>query len=229
MSDGDQALIPEDPSNPYPLGRHLHHDPRNRDYPIRALLEASEPRQRPWWRRGIYNQGTESSCTAQAAAGVLETSPNRQAHRPSLPHYDETAERFDLYSEARRHDPWPGEDYAGASTDAPFKVLRARSHITEWRWCFGLADVLDTLNGRGPVAVGTLWYTRMFYPDADGHIEISGDVAGGHAYELLWNDAADRQVRAINSWGDWGQNGRFWLTHDQLDRLLGENGEAVAL
>lgn len=236
MSDGDKFVLRVPAGrDPYPMGRHIWHDPRNRNYPVRPLLRAwpyrqTVPRLRPWWRRGVYDQGLDPSCTAQAAAGVVVSSPNRMEHpaRPLLDRIDEDEERYELYRAAQYVDPWPGTDYAGSSTDAPFRVLRDRGIISEWRWCFGIEDVLDTLNVLGPVAIGTFWYDSMFYPDSSGHVQIAGSVAGGHAYEVLWNDESDKQVRCINSWGRvWGDNGRFWLTWDQLDRLLREQGEAV--
>lgn len=233
MSDGDLQVIPEDPENPYRLGRHLWHDPRNRNFPVQAFLRPEiRSRPQPWWRRGVYNQGSEGSCTAQAVAGVHSTSPFRMEapQREAMPSYDEFQERSELYREAQKHDPWPGENYSGSSTDAPFKVLRLRGHIKEWRWCFGLQDVLNTLDDWGPVAIGTNWYHDMFRPDRYGMVGLTGGLAGGHAYELLWNDVRDQLVRAINSWGrGWGQEGRFWLTYNQLGRLLGENGEAVTI
>ncbi len=226
-------MTPDPGDVPYPLGRNLYHDPRNRDYPIRELLpRETTPKRRPWWRRGVYDQGSESSCTAQAAAGVLESSPNRQVYRGHLPHYDEVPERFELYREAQRHDPWQGEEpqYKGSSTDAPFKVLRNRGQIAEWRWCFGIQDVIDTLNVFGPVALGTTWHHDMFRPDANGYVSLTGGVAGGHAYETVWYDLNEQRFRCVNSWDrSWGQSGRFWLRYEQVEALLADRGEAVTI
>lgn len=234
MSDGDIERLPV-PDGPYPLGRHVWHDPRNRGYPIRAKLPPKgdiTPRNRPWWRRGVYNQGGEGSCTAQAAAGVVETSPFRLSapQRGALPAYDDYDERSDLYREAQRHDPWPGEDYSGSSTDAPFKVLRMRGHIAEWRWCFGMDDIDDTLDAHGPVAVGVRWHEGDFQVDSQGFIRGLGAVVGGHAFDVIYRDWSDDRYRCVNSWDrQWGDNGRFWITRNELGDRIDDRGEAVTV
>lgn len=233
MADGDRQFLETPDVLPHPLGRHLHHDPQNREYPIRALLpRATTPRTQPWWARHNWDQGNEGSCTAQAASGVVATSPFRmtQPMRDALPAYDAFQERSELYREAQKHDPWPGESYEGSSTDAPFKVLRNRGQIREWRWVFGIQDLRDTLNAHGPVAIGSWWYADMFHPDDKGYVSVSGAKVGGHAYEIYWWDADDDRYGALNSWGrSWGRNGRFWITSDQMETLLLDQGEAVTV
>ena len=55
-------------------------------------------------------------------------------------------------------------------------------------------------------------------------------MRGGHAFEILGVDAHRRLVTAINSWGpEWGQDGRFTISWDDLERLLSEDGEAATL
>lgn len=211
------------------LGRVRYHDPNNRSYPMRALMgEAIVRRNVTWWRRGVFDQGNTSSCTAHAATGLLVTSPFRMstASRPHLPAYDTFEERVELYRKAQTVDPWPGESYEGSSTDAPFKILRERGHIREWRWCFGVNDVLDTLSAYGPVAVGTNWYRTMFQADPiTGRVTIEGSVAGGHAYQLIGISVRNKTVTAVNSWGEqFGVRGRFVLTWDQLGKLLEDDG-----
>lgn len=232
MSDGDQQLLPNPEGR---FGRHVWHDPRNREFPARGVLFAADAPllTKSWWRRGVYDQGHTSSCTAQAAAGLVETSPFRQAHRPTLPLYDSHEERYALYREAQKHDPWEGE-YEGSSTDAPFKVLRLRGHITAWRWAFGIDDVVRTLSHHGPVAVGTWWREGMMTPEGSGAwIEPSGANLGGHAYQLLGVTVRDGKavhVTGLNSWGgSWGRNGRFRMKVEHLAELLAAQGEAVTI
>lgn len=236
MSDGDLERLPQADGIPYPLGRHLWHDPRNREYPIREKLpRTTTPRTRPWWRRGIYNQGNIGRCTAEAAAGVASTSPFRMQapSRQALPSYDEPHERHGLYLAAQHVDPFdftpPGE---GSSTDAPFKVLRDRGHIKAWRWCFGMDDIDDTLNVWGPIAVGVRWHESDFDVDSRGYIEGKGAVVGGHAFEIVYYDADDDRYRGIQSWGTpWGDGGigRFWIARDDLGDRIEDRGEAVTV
>ena len=54
-----------------------------------------------------------------------------------------------------------------------------------------------------------------------------GDVTGGHAIAAVGVSVRGRTVTLLNSWGKyWGQNGRCWLTWDDLGALLDDAGEA---
>jgi hypothetical protein len=226
----DFEIIPTAPNLPYPLGRSIiHHDPKNRLF--RALTQPTRPartKNLPWWSRDVYNQ-IDSDCTANAAVGLMRTYPFYKATSAWFADYDTAEERVALYREAQKHDPWDGEGYDGTSTDAPFRVLRQRGLITGWQWLFGEGEVREWLMKYGPVSVGTNWYDGMFYPDADGRLAISGEVAGGHAYRVVyWSPQYG--YRIVNSWGrEWGQFGRAWVPTEVMARLLSELGEAVTL
>lgn len=226
------------------LGRSVvEHDPRSRDYPVAEVLprsararsaRASGPG--PWWRRGIFDQGSESSCTFQTQAGLLVTSRSRmQAHvRRHLSRLDSPAYRYEGYRLAQTFDPWPGAepDYYGTSTLAAFKAVQALGLVPEgweYRWIFGGAsEVCATLNTVGPVAIGVPWYESMDHPKPDGTVEVAGDVRGGHAVELLDDVPSERCVTGVNSWGPgYGIRGRFRIPYAALDRLLAEDGEAA--
>lgn len=179
-----------------------------------------------------------SSCTAQAAAGLLATSPNRtKLPRTNLTAYDTEAERHALYLDAQRVDPWEGGEYPGASPtyqgssgDAPLRLMRDRGQIAEWRWLFGVSEVQEHLRFKGPVSTGTEWRTGMDAPATDGTVQITGDVRGGHQYVLLYDDVADRRFLGLNSWGrHWGRSGRFWLAYGDYEALLAASGDAVVV
>jgi hypothetical protein len=227
VADGSSYILPDRTDGR--LGRHCHHDPQNRSFPIRALVGSPVLRTRVWSRFiPAFDQGYTSSCTAQAAAGLLSHPPFT---RPEFSLYDQEPEREELYRSAQMVDPYPDTPpQGGSSTDAPFRVLRDRGHIREWRWCFGVNDVLATLSGYGPVAVGTVWTEGMFEPDRNGIISDGGSVAGGHAYELLGIDTGNQTVIGMNSWGNhWAVEGTFRMTWEMLDRLLQRDGEAVTV
>ena len=234
MSDGDLLYIPERPENPKPLGRNVvWHDERNKDFPARTLPRlADAPVTRPWYTRVVYDQ-RGSSCTFQSAVGVLNTVPfSRSVSLDLRKRYDTEEERHAGYLKAQGFDPWPGGEpsYEGSSTDAPFKVLREEGVIREWRWIFGVPELQTHLRHRGPASAGTNWYESMFSPKADGTIEIAGDLAGGHAWRVIFDDMDDRRFLAVNSWGrTWGRNGRFWVPYGVMERLLGEQGEVATV
>lgn len=232
MSDGDLFFI-EDTTGGR-LGRTIvHHNPRNRAFPVRGMLFAADAplRTKIHRRVGVFDQGHESSCTMQAAVGVLRTSPFAgKLARSNRAAYDTPLERYEAYKRAQRLDPWPGESYDGSSTDAPYKLFRDERRIREWRWCFGLDDVLRALSHYGPVSIGTNWHAGMEQTDGAGYVHPTGAILGGHAYELVGISVDSKSVLAVNSWGTaWGVNGRMRLTWDELDQLLKASGDACTV
>jgi hypothetical protein len=216
----------------HPLGRIQHHDPLNRLPQHRALVSPPPRSPKPypvWYTRDVFDQGQESSCTAQAAVGLLRTSPHR-GDFVEYSDYDDPNERYNLYRTSQDYDPWEGNAYEGTSTDAPFKVLRERTTISSWKWLFGEAQVREWLTWFGPCAVGTVWLDGMFDPDERGYLRITGQEVGGHAYRIVQYSPTRRAYRLVNSWGrQWGENGRAWLREADLAGLLEAQGEAVVL
>jgi len=131
-----------------------------------------------------------------------------------------------VYRDAQVVDEWPGENYNGTSVRAGAKVLADRGHIGEYRWAWDLETVVRALLDVGPVVVGTNWYSGMFEPN-QGIIDISGTVAGGHAYLLNGVNRNKGMIRLKNSWGrDWGSRGHAYISFEDMDRLIKEDGEA---
>lgn len=219
-------LIPTQPG----MGRSLiNHDEASKLFPARALLKASqdEPRNRTWRRGRAYDQGMTSTCVAQTGKGILNTSPESS----DVP-YNERR-NYDInefYEGAQQHDEWPGEAYDGTSGLGLCRYLQRSGYITEYRWCFGLQDVLLTLSHVGPVGLGVWWYTGMFEPGERGIVEPTGAREGGHEVELIGVDVDDEEVIFMNSWGvEWGDRGRGRLKWTHLERLLNEQGDAFVI
>lgn len=226
------TMIPVAPNLPHPLGRHVNHDPRNRSF--RALV--SPPRRaikpnKTWWTSVVYDQGDSPSCTAQACVGVMNTNPFRPGFAVDRLSYDEPAERLDLYDASKIVDPFPGVDYDGTSTDAPFKVLRNAGAISGWKWLFGEDELREWVTWYGPAVVGTLWLMDMFDPSPlTGMLTVAGEIAGGHAYRIVQHSTSRDAYRIVNSWGrGWGQNGRAWIRTGDLAGLLANDGDAVTI
>lgn len=235
------GFLPEQKVKGKGLGRSVvEHDPRSRDYPLRQILRdfpASTRARRAWFRRDVFDQGSESSCTFQAAAGTLVTSPLRDKVRAhgSLPRLLDAAARFEGYREAQRRDPWDGEEpvYFGSSTVAAHKAAQALGLVPggwEYRWSFAMADLQEWLLTRGSLSVGTVWPEGFDNPSRSGKVKATGADRGGHAYQLLDYDEADDEYLACNSWGlRWGRRGRFIIPGADLTLLLMErDGEACA-
>src|SRR3954451_11647904 len=67
-------------------------------------------------------------------------------------------------------------------------------------------------------------------PDDDGLVESSGDVRGGHEFEIVGVDLENELFHAVNSWGGgWGKEGSFWFSFDTMSQLLGEDGDCTQL
>lgn len=196
------------------------------------------------WSCDVYNdQGREGACVGFAWSHELSA-------RPKVVRRD-AAFALQVYHRAQQLDQWPGEDYSGTSVLAGVKAVqehknsRGRSLIREYRWAFGLQDVMRVVGYRGPVVFGIDWYYDMYFPDANGFIRPTGDKVGGHAilgkgikivkknpddaYPATFDnvDLDKSYVVLHNSWGrDYGLGGDARISLADLDKLLRDGGEA---
>lgn len=204
----------------YGLGRLHAPDERDQRFLLPARrLEAKQITRRMWTAGGVLDQGSTPQCVGYSSYGFLTASPIR--NRP--PFNPET-----LYREAQDNDEWPGNDYDGSSVRGAMKALQKRGLVSNYNWAPGCEAVIDHILAVGPVVMGTDWHDDMFTPDKKGFIHLGGQVAGGHAYLLIGADRDKKAVRILNSWGrGWSDNGRAWLSFDDLDKLIQANGEGA--
>ncbi len=196
-------------------------DARSWSFPIRELLEQEKrrPRSYTWPCSTWLDQGREGACVGFAWAHELAAAPTRIETGE--------AEARVIYREAQQIDPWPGENYEGTSVLAGAQVVQRYGHMAEYRWAFGLQDVVDTVGAYGPCVLGVAWYDGMFRVGEDGFIRVAGRVAGGHAILCRGVNLRGEYVTLRNSWGrSWGKGGDCRLSFADLDRLLREDGEA---
>lgn len=195
-------------------------DPKSRLFPIRSLVAGNPIRGYTWRCDANLNQGREGACVGFSWAHELAARP--------VPVRGLTNDKArSIYFEAQRVDEWEGETYEGTSVLAGAKVLQRQGLIGEYRWAFGLTDLLLALGYKGPAVLGLNWHEGMFEPDNNGFIHPTGQVLGGHAIMANAVSKTGRYVRLHNSWGpDWGQNGSAKISWDDLDILLREQGEA---
>lgn len=216
------------------MGRALiEHDPRSRDFPVRgAVIPRAVTRRSKTWRRAhaAYDQGSSSTCVGQTFRGIINTGPNT-AQIPLETRKKYTAAK--IYQNAQKLDQWPGEEpvYYGTSALGALKYLANEGIVKEYRWCFGLDDVLDTLSAYGPVGIGVWWWSGMMRTDSSGFIYPTGYREGGHEVELHGINISSKYVIGTNSWGrDWGiNNGRFRIKWDDLEELLMDDGDAATV
>lgn len=193
------------------------------------------------WSCDVYNdQGREGACVGFGWTHEL-------AARPKIVRRDATF-ALQIYNRAKQLDSFPGEDYSGTSVLAGVKAVQelenslGNQYISEYRWAFGIEDVLRVLGYMGPVVLGIDWYYDMYYPN-NGIITPTGDIVGGHCilangvkivkldstlpatYDNL--DLDKSYVRLHNSWGtDYGKGGDAFISVRGLDQLLKNDGEA---
>lgn len=204
------------------LDRLVQFDEKSREYGIRQFLEPVPLKTRSWACRNVLDQGREGACVGFAWAADLLADPI------SIAAVNDATARM-IYKSAQAIDAWPGEDYEGTSVIAGAKVLFGQGYQTEYRWAFGISDVMQTLSQKGPVVLGIPWLDTMFRPDDRGMLDCSGDVVGGHAI-LARGVKANRGkpiIKLRNSWGPaYGINGDVYVTADDLEKLLHMDGEA---
>lgn len=217
LADGSSVTDPR-------LGRLIQFDERSRAFQIRAFVADKPPRSYTWDVPVWLNQLSEGSCVGHAFAHEL-------CARPVRTFVDHQYARW-IYHQAQKVDPWPGEDYEGTSVLAGAKVCQSLGHFKEYRWAFGLNDLVLAIGYAGPVVLGVNWYRNMSQADSDGRLRPDGPLDGGHAIlaykvEIKTGKRAVPKVWLHNSWGQsWSVNGRGYLTWDDMERLLHEDGEA---
>jgi len=205
-------------------------DEKSREFPIRTLLTKPALSNKHWRCSENLDQGVEGACVGFAWAHELNASPFR------IPVSNSTAKT--IYYAAQQWDEWSGTSYEGTSVLAGAKVANSIGHLEEYRWAFGIDDVMKTLSEYGPVVLGVNWYSDMQNTDANGFIHPTGTLMGGHAIlangiqirkkvGFRWEMLPEPIIRLHNSWGtSWGVNGEAFIYASELSKLLSEYGEA---
>lgn len=203
------------------LDRRVEFDERSRAFPVRALISTEKkPRGYTWKVDTFLDQGQEGACTGFAWAHELAAKPVR------VPDVTNDLARS-IYNRARQLDEWPGEDYEGSSVLAAAKAVQELGHLTEYRWAFGVDDLMMAVAYRGPAVLGINWYSGMFSPDSDGFLNVTGNIEGGHAILCHSYSHTRREFKVWNSWGHgWGYGSTAKIRYDDMARLLSEQGEA---
>jgi len=213
------------------------HDVRSLSFPARTLFRTTEPVNRTWRAPLVpLDQGREGACVgygwtheALSTPVAVDLSRLGQTQWPKNPALFAAS----VYRDAQRIDEWAGEAYEGTSVNAGAKIMRQRGIIKEWRWAFGVDDVILSIGNLGPVVLGIVWYSGM-YTARDGIVDVSGDIVGGHC--LIANATRkkgvifpdEEAIGWVNSWGPtYGVNGRAWIRRSELASLLAQQGEAA--
>lgn len=214
--------LPELPVIHRPLGRHIMHDPRSRDFAIEAEAEPGTVR---WERRApVFDQGSVGSCTGNAMAGAIGTDSKGREGTPTA--NEELAVK--IYSLATHLDHIQGifPPYDTGSTGlAVCKAAKKMELITGYRHAFSLKAALTALQN-GPIIVGLSWLSGMDEPDADGIVRFKGYMRGGHEFEGVGYDADTGLLEFVNSWGtSYGKEGHFFMHKEEFGIALRQGGD----
>lgn len=221
------------------LDRLPHLDERSRSFPIREVIPAGL-RSRAWRCDPRLDQGQEGACVGFGWSHELAATPT------VVPGINNRFAREEIYWNAQREDDWDGgaypdasPRYEGTSVLAGAKVVAERGFMSEYRWAFGIDDVLGALSHQGPVVLGTNWLNSMFRPRPSAllSVDVGSGVGGGHCYLARGvrlsgrlkgePNAGEPLVRIRNSWGEgWGIRGDAFVKASDLERLLQDGGEA---
>lgn len=210
------------------LGRHIEHDERSKNFAVKRL--ATGPVSAVYQRHcPAFDQGDLGSCTGNAMAGALMTSP---FWKPGRALTETDAVR--LYSEATHLDNIQGNyppDDTGSSGLAVAKAAKKEGWITGYEHAFGLDHLLQGLSQR-PGIIGINWYTSFDTPLNSGECPLTANatIRGGHEVQMFKLDVKKKQIWCYQSWGPtWGglKNGTFWFSYTTLTRLLAEHGDAT--
>lgn len=214
-------------------------DERNSGFPIRALLTAEQERKErgySWYCPWTTNQYQEGACVEHSIVQEMGC-------RPVMVSFDvvkSIVATHGIYWPAQQEDPWEGGSwpgaqpfYEGTSLLSGIKVAARLGFYDEYRWAFDVHDLALAIGYKGPAVLGINWYEGMFDPDGDGYVRVGGDIAGGHAILCNGVNVRAKRFRIHNSWGDaWGWRdsngvgGNAWVSYEDMERLLSEDGEA---
>lgn len=214
----DEAVTPK-------LDRIPFQDEKSKAFSIAPLLKMAPKRDVTWkmpWMMPL-DQGQEGACVGFGWSAELASAPVQYSVSDSF------AQK--LYNSARAEDKLMGNVYdEGASVLAGAKAVKRMGVIREYRWAFGVDQIIDTLIQKGPVVLGVNWYDKMYETNIAGLVDVDGELVGGHcitAFGYRKNYQNQECIVWMNSWGPtYGVGGVGYLPVEGLARLMKEDGEA---
>ena len=205
-------------------------DERSRNFSI-AALGTGPLRSYTWRCNEWFDQGVEGACVAYSLGHELAARPSE------VKGINDKFLKEEIYWNAQRNDPWSGGSYPGArpvyegtSVLAGVKEVVKRGYCEEYRWAFNTYDALYSIGHNGPAVIGVTWFTGMMNPDGNGFIHPTGMIVGGHCVLVRAVNVVKRFVTIRNSWGkSWGVNGECYLSFEDFNTILQNDGECVFL
>jgi hypothetical protein len=210
-------------SNGFGLGRLFAFD--EKDFGYSALEQApSRPNRRYKYHNASalwsYQNGYPH-CVAHSWLHMIESGPITHPSPLGTAAFD----TVEFYRKCQLIDEWPGENYDGTSVRAGAKIAQEMGLIESYWWGHDLESLINAVFLQ-PVVAGTDWFDGMSYPKGNGLIEVSGDLAGGHAYLYDGVNLDEEVFRIKNSWSRvWGVNGFAYIKFKDVEKLIETYGE----
>jgi Papain family cysteine protease len=195
---------------------------------VMKLLEPANPPPAPpapttarlWNVKARLDQGNTGHCVGFGWAGWGDTAPVEDVYA--------NADGHAIYYECKVIDGEPGAEN-GSDVRSGAKAMAARGRLQTYVFAETVDDVLDWVLNHGPVVWGTNWTTSMFTPDAQGFVEPTGPVEGGHCWGQIGYDSVAKVATCLNSWGKgWGKGGLFHVRRGDLESLFADQGDVCA-
>lgn len=200
------------------LDRLVQFDEQSRNFPIRTLVDGKTPRSYTWYINTSLDQGNEGACVGFGWSAELAAKP--------YPHPVTNETAFALYHQAQSLDGWP-LPHEGSSVLAGAKAVQANGFMTEYRWAFGEPDLCLAVGYKGPAVLGVNWYTGMDAQTTDSKgrrwAHVTGSVRGGHCF---LTHGYSVPLNAYKCWNSWGPPSEFYISKDDMAKLLADQGEA---
>lgn len=219
------------------LGRHINHDDRSRDYPLRPDTSTPLVAVRHESFCPILYQSI-GACTGNAGLSAVYHAPYARAATIWPGYTPDEDSAVKLYSLATQLDTFRGTyppNDTGSDGLSVAKALKAAGIIGTYRWAFSAATALAQLQ-QTPLIFGTYWYNSMSTPSRTGLMRVDRRTGMNGGHELCVDEyqpataGQPDKVGGPNSWGtNWGANGRWYLTVTDFARLLSEQGDCVAV
>lgn len=185
-----------------------------------------QPRTVMWSQRApVLDQGDIGGCTGFALSQCLNTTffAGSRPRRRYLNHDDAVR----LYSLATTADDIPGSyppEDTGSTALGVCKAGVAQHYLSGYRHTFSWQHFAEAI-ALSPVIAGINWYETMFDVDTKWFIRPEGEIVGGHEIAVIGYTTG--YVTILNSWGNWGHNGRARITCEDFARLLDEDGDVT--
>lgn len=223
-----------EPTDPR-LGRHVHHDSRNRQYAYEAPPSVGLPAVNWLSNLPISDQGGVGACTGFTVLDILGYSKYWSALTDAERAYLQTNESqagLLFYHTATVLDSIPGQytpDDTGSDGGSAAKGGVKLGYFSGYQTAFGPA-AFDAALTKGPVMVGTRWDNSMMNPDGSGVIvpDRASGVAGGHEYVVDGYVPQIDAYRMRNHWTQgWGSGGFAFIPRQPFYGLLADQGDVT--